>query len=193
VIVELFRRMVEGLFAPRASARAVLAQGWGLDVAVQFAVLAYCLQAILAILIPGARGDAMPASGVPVGFHVLNLVAQVMLVGLLGLAVWGIGAIFGGRGTRDQALVITAWHTLVTTLLSPLFLLGAASSRGADPEQMPIGVVFVFAVAVSQYLWVLACYTMELHGFRNPWGVLGVMVAVAMLFSTALLNFSGGA
>ena len=51
-----------------------------------------------------------------------------------------------------------------------------------------MGVVFIFAVGVSQYLWVLACYTMELHGFRNPWSVLGVMVAVALLFSTALIS-----
>ncbi|MEM6946055.1 MAG: hypothetical protein AAF565_20100, partial [Pseudomonadota bacterium] len=179
MIFELFRRMVQGLFSPRASARAVLAQGYKLDTAVQFAVLAYCFQAILAILIPGAR-DAGAPSGVPIGFHVLNLIAQVALVGILGFAVWGIGALFGGKGDREQALVITAWHTLVTTLLSPLFLLGAVAAGGATPDQMPVGIVFIFAIAVSQYLWVLACYTMELHGFRNPWGVLGVMVAVAM-------------
>ncbi|MEM7526559.1 MAG: hypothetical protein AAF416_02630 [Pseudomonadota bacterium] len=191
MIFELFRRMVQGLFSPRASARAVLAQGYKLDTAVQFAVLAYCFQAILAILIPGAR-DAGAPSGVPIGFHVLNLIAQVALVGILGFAVWGIGALFGGKGDREQALVITAWHTLVTTLLSPLFLLGAVAAGGATPDQMPVGIVFIFAIAVSQYLWVLACYTMELHGFRNPWGVLGVMVAVAMLFSTAMINFVGG-
>ncbi|MEM9761834.1 MAG: hypothetical protein AAF968_04890 [Pseudomonadota bacterium] len=79
----------------------------------------------------------------------------------------------------------------MTTLLAPLFLFGTAAVAEGEPGETPLAVVFVFAVAVSQYLWVLACYTMELHGFRNPWGVLGVMVAVAMLFSTAILSVVG--
>ncbi|MEM7499627.1 MAG: YIP1 family protein [Pseudomonadota bacterium] len=191
MIVELFRRMVEGLFAPRRSARAILAQGLGLDTAVQFAVLAYCLTAMLGVIVPGVRADAAGEGGLPIGSHVLSVVAQVMMVGILGMAVWGIGAMFGGKGTREQAMVLVGWHTLVTTLLAPLFLLGTAATVGAEPGEIPIAVVFVFAIAVSQYLWVLACYTMELHGFRSPWGVLGVMVAVAMLFSTAVISLMG--
>ncbi|MEM6679394.1 MAG: YIP1 family protein [Pseudomonadota bacterium] len=186
--IQLLRLMAEGLFAPRTSARWILSGQNGLEVAVQFAVLAYCLQAMLAVVIPGARPVELTEDGIPIGSHVLNIIAQVALVGVLGLAVYGLGRLFGGEGTRDQALVITAWHTLVTTLLSPLFLLGASATRGGSPEDMPIGVVFIFAIGVSQYLWVLACYTMELHGFRNPWSVLGVMVAVALLFSTALIS-----
>ncbi|MEM8759133.1 MAG: YIP1 family protein [Pseudomonadota bacterium] len=191
MIVELFRRMVEGLFSPRRSARALLAQKLGLDTAVQFAVLAYCLTAMLGVLVPGIRDDEALGNSLPIGSHVLSLIAQVMMVGIIGMAIWGIGTMFGGKGSREQAMVLVGWHTLVTTLLAPLFLFGTAAAAGGEPGELPVAVVFVFAVAVSQYLWVLACYTMELHGFRSPWGVLGVMVAVAMLFSTAVLSFVG--
>lgn len=186
--LELGRRMVEGLFAPRRAARTVLAMNLGVEHAVQIALLAYVVQSIIAIAMPGVRADALTGEGLPVAYHALNLIAQVLIVGLVGLAIWSVGRLFGGTGTRDQAIVLVAWHALVTTLLTPLFLIGASA---AAPDAAPgAGTLLIFAVAVAQYMWVLACYTMELHGFRNPWGVLGAMVAVTVLFSSLLLTLS---
>lgn len=188
IAVELGRRMVEGLFAPTKSAREVLSGQYSLQTGVQFVILAYVLQAMLAILIPGARGEEA-ADGLPIGFHVLNLIAQFGMVGVIGFAIWGIGRLFGGAGTREQALIITAWHTLVTVLLAPFFLGGTALS-GDDPQEIGGVAVLLFLYAVTQYLWTLACYTKELHGFSSPWGVLGVMVAFAALFGQVLIAIS---
>lgn len=184
--------MVEGLFAPRISARGVLRAQYGLDTAIQFAVLAYCIQAIMAILMPGVPGAQPQGAGSSIGFHFLNIFAQLAIIGMLAFAVWGIGQLFGGGGSRRQALVLVSWHALVTTLLAPLFLLGA-SAVGQEGDAIPLGVVLIFGVAVAQYLWVLACYTMELHGFRSPWGVMGVMLAVAVLLSTLVMSAAPGA
>ncbi|MEM9783717.1 MAG: YIP1 family protein [Pseudomonadota bacterium] len=193
----LLGRMLEGLFAPKLSARRVLAQDWGLDVAVQFTLLAYALNAILATLIPGARPEI--AGGSIITVHLVNMILQVLLVGVIGAMVWGVGRMFGGAGARDRALVLVAWHTLVTVLLAPFFQLGTAALRDTLPEGEPGGgavdmsaapgwVVLSFGVGVSAWLWLLASYTTELHGFRSTWAVLGVMVAVAMLLSVVVLN-----
>lgn len=186
--IDLARDMVEGLFAPRRSARRVLGAGWGLDVAVLLAVLAYVVQAIVAILMPGAR-TGLEGEGLPVAFHLINLLVQLAVVGVVGLAVWGLGRAFGGEGSREGALLLVAWHAFVTTLLAPLFLLGQSAAR-EDAEAMSPFALVLFAVAVAQYLWVLAAYATELHGFRNPWGVVGVMVAVMMLFSTVVISLA---
>jgi hypothetical protein len=184
--IDLARDIFEGLFAPRRSARRVLHAGWGLDVAVLLAVLAYAVQAIVAILMPGARAG-LDAQGAGVAFHFANLLVQLALVGLVGLAVWGGGRAFGGAGTREGALVLVAWHALVVTPLTPLFLLGQSAAREEAESASPLALL-VFAVAVAQYLWVLAAFATELHGFRNPWGAVGVMVAAMMLFSSVVIS-----
>ncbi|MGF1553452.1 MAG: YIP1 family protein [Paracoccaceae bacterium] len=179
--------MIEGLFAPRRSARRVLAAGWGLDVAVLLAVLAYALQAILAILVPGARPETAEGS-LPLGAHLINLLRQLAVVGVEGFAVWGLGRLFGGTGSREGALILVAWHAFVTTLLAPFFLFGQASLREGDEEALPLLLLVALALALAQSIWVLAAYATELHGFRNPWGVVGVMVAVMMLLSTIVVS-----
>lgn len=187
MIADLLRRMTEGLLAPRASARRVLLARYGVDVALLFAVLAYAVQAMLQIVIPGARTLPEGMSGIPVGMHFVNLLLQVLIIWILSMAVFGIGRLFGGQGSRSQAFVLVAWHALVTTLLAPLFLLGAAQIQGGE---IPAGALFVLFVAGSIYLWVLACFTAELHGFRSPWGVMGVMLAVMFLFSGLFMNLA---
>ncbi|MEM6973873.1 MAG: YIP1 family protein [Pseudomonadota bacterium] len=195
----LFAQMLEGLLAPRASARRVLDQDWGLDAAVLFALLAYALSAIFATIIPGARPDDVVGSFVLL--HIINMVVQVLVVGATGSLIWGIGRMFGGSGTRDQAMVLFGWHTLVMVFLAPFFQIGSAAMRATLPEDadlangMPVDmseapgwVVLMLATGVAAWAWLLSLYTAELHGFRNPWGVLGVMVAVAMLFSILLLG-----
>ncbi|MEO0761179.1 MAG: hypothetical protein AAFZ09_05135 [Pseudomonadota bacterium] len=208
--VEMFKRMVEGIIAPARSARGVLAERWGLDTAIQVAILAYCLNAILAILMPDARATALPGSWVVA--HLVNIIEQVLRVGLLGGLIWGIGALLGGKGTLYPAFALSAWHTLVTVLLQPLFMLGtgamrraheaakaaaAAAGEGAAEVPAPMdlgaastGILVLFAFGVAAWFWLMAVYAMELHGFRNVWSVLGVMVAAAMLFSAFALNLA---
>ncbi|MDT8343718.1 MAG: YIP1 family protein [Thermohalobaculum sp.] len=186
MIRDLLARMIEGLFQPAASARRILAANHGVDTAMLFVVLAYAVQAIIQILLPGARNLPEGVEQVPVTLHLLNIIIQAMVIGVLSLMVFGAGRIFGGTGSRKQAFVIVAWHTLVTTLLSPVFLFGMAQIAAGQPVSPVVLVLLV--VTGSFWLWVLAVYTAVLHGFRNPWGVLGVMLGISFLVSALLMS-----
>lgn len=178
--------MIEGLVQPGNSARRILAADLGLDAAVLIVVLAYVLQAILQILLPGARALPEGVSQVPIALHLLNVLLQVMLVSLLSLMIFGVGRLFGGAGTRKQAFVIVAWHTLVTTLLAPVFLIGMA--RIAAGEALAPVLLVLMVGAGSFWLWVLAVYTAALHDFRSPWGVMGVMLGISFMLSALLMS-----
>lgn len=178
--------MLEGLIQPRRSARWVLDANHGIDTALLFVVLAYALQAILQILLPGARTLPEGIDRVPASLHLMNVLLQVMLVSVLSLMLFGIGRLFGGTGSRKQAFVIVAWHTLVTTLLAPAFLIGMGQIATGDPVSP--GMLALMVVTGSLWLWVLAVYGAVLHGFGNPWGVMGVMLGILFLVSALLMN-----
>lgn len=185
MIQALISRMIEGLFQPRQAAARILAGNHGADAAVLFLVLAYLIQAMLQILLLGAREQPEGAASVPaVAFHLLNIVLQAAMAGIISLLIFGIGRVFGGTGSRLQAFVLVAWHTLVTTVLSPVFLIGMGQLGAGEISGAVLGLM---VVAVSIWLWVLAVYTAVLHRFRSPWGVMGVMVGLSFLLSSLFM------
>ncbi|MEM6488376.1 MAG: YIP1 family protein [Pseudomonadota bacterium] len=201
----LFRRMLEGLFEPRRSAQWVLEGKWSMETAVQLVVLAYALSAMLSIVIPG--GPPSPDSGVVFVQHALLIVVKVVYTGILALAAWGIGALFGGRGSFDEAIPLFGWHALVTVLLSPLASLAAGQMPQPDADvplidergqvtaealaaatDVPPGAAILLLTAFFISLWLMASYVAELHRFESTWKVFGVIVAVPMFFGMMLLS-----
>jgi hypothetical protein len=196
MISDLLRRLVEGLFAPNLSARRILGENYGIDAVILFAALAYTVQAMLGILIPGAPRPE--DGGIGIVEHLLQFLSQLFLLGVVAAAIFGAGRLFGGTGTMQQSLVIVAWHSLVTTLLFPLTVLGVAQLPEAGPEgaaqggDIPLGAAVMLLVVGGLYIWLLAAYTRELHGFTSTWGVLGMMMAVMFVFSGLIVNFAPG-
>ncbi|MBK0400209.1 hypothetical protein H0I76_13505 [Limibaculum sp. M0105] len=186
MIRNLLARMIEGLFQPARSARWLLSADLGLDTALLFVALAYVLQAIIQIVLPGARPLPDGIGHVPLTLHMLNLLLQVFLVAFMSFMIFAIGRLFGGTGTRKRAFLIVSWHTLVTTVLSPPFLIGMASVALGKELSPPLLGLMVAAAAV--WLWVLSVYTAVLHGFSNPWGVMGVILGVLFLLSALFMN-----
>lgn len=185
MIASFLRQMVEGLVSPRASARRVLAADLGLDAAFLFLVLAYALQAILQILLPGVRELPEGMESIPLGVHMVNLFVQIAIVGIFAALLHGLGKLFGGTGSRRQAFVIMAWHTLVTVLLTPLFLYGFTT---IEDREIPVGTMFLMLACAIVWLWVLAAYAAELHGFRSIWNVFGVIFGMSFLMSAFVVN-----
>lgn len=157
-----------------------------MDAAVLMLVLGYLIQAIFQIVIPGARQlPSQMQGGIPVGLHLFNLVLQFIVAAVLAMMVYSIGRLFGGTGTRLQSFVLVSWHTLVTSVLAPAFIWGMSH---VSETQVPPAPLFVLAVSGSTWLWVLAAFTAELHGFRSTWGPLGIMLVASFLFSFLIMT-----
>ena len=185
MIGDILGRILEGLLQPRISARRILAADLKMDAAILMLVLAYLVQAILQILLPGSRELPEGFSGVPLGLHFFNILLQIIVVGVLAMMIHGFGRLFGGVGSRLQSFVIVAWHTLVTTVLAPVFIYGMEQvAEGTVPSPM----LFLMLIAAGAWMWLLACYTTELHGFRSAWGPMGMMLAASFLFSMLFVN-----
>lgn len=189
MIGDFARALLQGYVAPRASARRVLDSGQGIEAALCMVALAYLLQSMLTILfLSGAFGL--------VG-HVMAIVQQLVTFFLFSALVYGIGRLAGGTGTMTGAQLIIGWHALVTSLISPLAIGVSVAVFGAAADGttgVPPGVVLMAIAYLGISFWLLANYVAELHGFRNPWAVLGTIVglsfACAMLLVTAVGTFA---
>ncbi|MEM9212725.1 MAG: YIP1 family protein, partial [Pseudomonadota bacterium] len=117
-------------------------------------------------------------------FHLRSFFLKCVEVFVIGIAVFAVGRMFGGTGGRPETFAVVAWHTLVTSFLSPLFLMGQDAitmpAEGADPSQVPQadGVKLLLVLLfVGLWLWLMAKYVAELHGFKSIWMVVvGVVV-----------------
>ena len=184
MIGEFLGRILEGLLQPRKSARRILAAEPKMDTAIMMLLLAYLVQAIIQLAMLGM--PEMPEGVSRLGVHLSGIVMQMLMAAILWAMVFGIGRMFGGTGTGLQSIVMVAWHTLVTAFLLPVFILGLPELMAG--EQVSGLLLFLMLGAIGFWMWLLACYTAELHGFRNPWGAMGMMLAVSFLFAMLLLN-----
>lgn len=178
---QLVHLMVEGFTAPQRSVRRMLDAQHGVDVAVLLLVLGYVIQAIFAVIFAGQTFGAEGGGGI--GAHIFGLFTQAGLVVLIAVLAQGIGKAAGGSATPTESFVAIAWHSVVTTLLTPVFLIGA--SLGTEDEISALGLVLVFA-AGGIWLWLLASFITELHRFQSAGKTFAVMMGVFMLISMVL-------
>jgi len=196
MIADFCRAVVQGLVEPRQSVRRLMMGDHGLPVALGFIVLAHLIASILQILTPGVEQGAQLSV---VGRHLGGIVSGILVFFLFSGLVYFFGRISGGTGTRAQTQVTIAWHSVVTSLMTPAF----ARLRSAFVvEEAPDGklsvtgtpdgaVVFMGILAVGFSTWLLAQYVTELHGFRNFWGVLAVFLAIPFIIFYGLFMMAG--
>lgn len=194
MIADTVRSIAEGYFAPRASARRLLDAGHGLSTALLMLALGYVIEAIVVNLMPGAPVARSP------GVHLLNAALQVGVFFLLSWMIHALGRASGGSGTLAGAQLVVGWHALVTSPLTPLSIGFATSLRmqqggdAATAPQMQVsgGALLLAAIYVGVWFWLLANYVTELHGFRNVWGVLAVMVGITFVCAMLITAIFGG-
>ena len=183
MIADILRRLIEGIVSPRASARWILSGHHSVQTAILMSVLGYMIVAIVSVVMSAFTPQRPGVAMNPLVMHLTGLLLRVLGVFVLGTIIHGAGRLFGGNGTRRQAFVIAGWHSLVTSLLAPLMLLGG-QSLSLESGGAQIAVIFSGLV----YIWLLACYVTELHGFRSVGAVLATMLGVSMVIGMILLN-----
>lgn len=178
--------IAEGVLRPRASVERLLARNPSIADAALMVVLAYCVQGILMLLVPGLREGLLAMGLVEHLFWVLLAVAGTFLLGFL---IHIVGRAFGGVASRQQSLVVAAWHSLVMSLLLPVFLAGAMQIEG---EEAPPGALLLILLYGAALLWLLASYIAAAHQFRSAWSVASVLIGALILFSAFLSVLRGG-
>lgn len=183
----MLAHIAEGLIRPRDSLERLLAERPTVADAGLMVVAAYAVQRIAVILL------APEAEGAGLFVHLVSLALTVGFTFVIGFLIHRIGRAFGGHATVEQSLVAAAWHSLVMSLLSPLVVLGMSGTElaEAEPEISPAAFL-ALALYLAAGVWLLARFAATVHGFRNEWAVVGVILAVSLLLSSLLMALAGG-
>ncbi|MBY8975225.1 YIP1 family protein [Rhodobacteraceae bacterium NNCM2] len=190
----VFQNVMQGLLQPRASARRMLSLDIGLREVGLLIVLAYAISGIFSFLIlpapPGGRG-------------LINYIGELIGSGLgvliFAFIIWWPATLFGGKGTWEESLRLSAWLSVLTSVLSPLMLLAITmmpsqlsvgdiinqqtpeGATAATSSAGPMTILFLFYGFWS--MWLTASFIAEVHKFRNTWTVFVAMIFVNIGFS----------
>jgi len=165
---------------PRAAANGLLADqvatANAMRLAVLVVVLGVLLSAGLAWVLPD-RTDGL-VDGLTLN-PILFAIVQFMLLMISVTAIFLVGRIFKGRGSFEQALLISVWlqfFMLMTQLaLVPVALVAAKLADG------------LHTLAIFYFMWLMVNFIAELHGFKSRLKVLGSIVGVSFAASFLLL------
>lgn len=185
MIGSILTHIVEGLIRPQASVERLMARGPNVSDAALMVVASYAVQRAWVLIFLGGEVRFTLFQ------HLFALVGTLAYTFVTGVLIYVIGRAFGGVATREQSLVAAAWHQLVMTLLWPLLLLGIGGVELVPGQEVSSWALLVVIIFVSQWVWLLARYTATIHGFRNDWGVVGVIIGLSMLLSTLYLIVAG--
>lgn len=182
MIANFLLSVLAGFLAPRRSARAVMDAGGGFAAVALMIVLAYLLEQIMLIATPGTENLRQ---GGALDYHVSGLIgafAALFILAGLGLL---IGIVAGGKATWIELQLAVAWHSVVTSFLTPpiarMFAIvkaeAARSGANAPPVRVELGLTLPLAMAAFMlWVWLLAQYIAEAHRLRNAMGVLGILM-----------------
>jgi hypothetical protein len=140
--------------------------------------LVVVLGTILAYLLPllGGADDALPS---PVNAAMLQAAMNLAAVAL----VSGVGRMFGGQGTFEDALLLVGWLQVIMLGLQVVQLLVMVI--------LPPLASVVMILSVTLFFWLLSGFICTLHGFKSRLGVLlatlGTLFVAAFVFSFILM------
>lgn len=176
---------------PEAAATALLGAGWPVSARWMGLMLAVTVSALLAWLssqlfpLPQGTAEGSPIltlTSQPMMLAGMQLVAVLMAAGLLA----GVGRMFGGHGTFEDALLLTVWIEVVLLLVQAVQIAATLILPGVA------GILGILAIAL--FFWLTVQFAKALHGFTSgPKVFLGVIgTAFAVGFALSLLAASLG-
>lgn len=169
----------QSLQSPRSAARRLL--DWQFPAST--AVLAIALMAVISA---GLTGVSMLVAPDQIDPNILKMlqnpletaVLQGMVMLVMAMLVQGVGRMFGGRGRLTDALVLIAWTEALLSLLQ----LGQIMLMVLSPSLA--AALGLFGLVL--FLWVLASFIAELHGFASAGKVMLGLVATVFVLAFAL-------
>lgn len=167
------------LRSPRAGARAAI--GFGLSTGDGWAAL--WLTAVVSTLLSSISLMLLPVPMEPAlallfGDPLRLAMMQVAVLSIGVLLVHGIGRRFGGKGNLAETLAVISWLEAILVVVQAVQLLAMI----ALPALADVLGWFGFVL----FLWLLAQFVAELHGFASAWKTLAGILAIGIALSLTL-------
>jgi hypothetical protein len=178
-----WRKLVSDSFArPRLAARAVIGLGLGPDLLVQAAAAITALGVVFGYLAVAFSADPVDAvSAALLSRPLVGAALQFAVILLAAFLTFRIGRAFGGTGDLAGALAVVVWLNAVMLLIQlvQLFVLLV----------LPPVAALIAVATIIWALWAFANFVTELHGFENPFFVLGgvILSMIVLFFGVAML------
>lgn len=158
---------------PRAATRALLAEGVPLRARSLGLLLVAVISALLASLQVGLNPqDLDPLSAFMLASPFRAAAVQWGFLALSVVLMHRVGRAFGGTGSFPDALLIVVWLQCLTLLLQVLQLVATVL--------MPPLAGIIGLGGFALFLWLMANFIAELHGFRSRAMVFAGMVVTAI-------------
>ena len=143
--------------------------------AVLSAILAHVSFALVPADIQAELGDMSP---------IISALTQSVTLVLSGLAMYGLGLLFGGQGKFDDALLLTVWLQFM--------MLGLQVVQIVVQILFPSLALVIGYASIFLFMWIISNFTAELHGFRSAlktfFGVLAAMILVGMVIAPFMME-----
>ncbi|HYI84069.1 MAG TPA: YIP1 family protein [Acetobacteraceae bacterium] len=172
----------DSLLRPREAARRILAAGVPAAVSMEAAVLVTCAGVVLGYLALMVDRDAIDVVSASIlGRPLLGALVQLAALAVVVVLTVRIGRLFGGVGGHADALALVVWLSAVMVLVQVVQLVALAV--------LPLLAAAIAIATILWAFWAFASFVAELHGFRRPAIVLGVVIltGIVLFFSTAML------
>jgi hypothetical protein len=141
-------------------------------------LLVAVVSALLAFIQSALQADALdPVSAFMLASPVRAAVIQWLLLALTVVLIHNVGRAFGGRGSFPDALLVVVWLQL---LMLAIQLVQLAAFLLAPRLAGIIGLA-----ALILFIWLMASFIAELHGFASRGAVIAGIVGVT--FATGLV------
>lgn len=170
---------------PARTAQALMAQNWPIQ-ARWMALLASVSVSAILTWIAATAFSPPPDTGVesvlliqqPMIMAVSQMGAIVLAAGLMA----GVGRLFGGTGTFEDALLLTVWIEILLLLVQVVQLAVALILPGMA------GVLGIIAIVL--FLWLTVQFTKALHGFQNSLKVMLALIGTVLVAGFILSLFA---
>ena len=197
MVADFARSVIGSYLTPRRMMRDLLSRNLGIREIVLLVALAFLIEQALFLLVAGGRPEGLE----PGLSHYLSAIIRtgVTFVAFAWM-IFGLGRAFGGTADLMQCSVMLAWFSVVANLLLPPALYGlmriqSVSGGEQMTEEMARAVQAPFAIVMmiaGAWLWLLASYVTELHGFKSLMSVIAVMFGVLMVGAFLFAGLLGG-
>lgn len=178
-----WRKVVrDSLVQPRMAARAVIDLGLGRDLLVQAAAAVTALGVILGyVAVAVGPGQVDQVSAAILANPLMGAALQFFVVLAAGFFTWRIGQAFGGTGSLDGGLAVVVWLNAMMLLIQAVQLMVMLV--------LPPLAGLIALLTVVWALWAFANFVAELHGFQNPFFVLGgvILSMIVLFFAIAMV------